>query len=66
LQVIRPAVQYKRAAVDRFFGDAGKADQTLFPHAFGLKTVLEGQPMRTFIVVLIAYLNREASRSYKP
>jgi hypothetical protein len=25
-------------AVDRFFGDAGKADQTLFPHAFGLKT----------------------------
>jgi hypothetical protein len=24
--------------VDRFFGDAGKADQTLFPHAFGLKT----------------------------
>ncbi len=25
-------------AVDRFFGDASKADQTLFPHAFGLKT----------------------------
>src|SRR5262252_1563099 len=25
-------------AVDRFFGDAGKADQTLFPRAFGLKT----------------------------
>ena len=25
-------------ALDRFFGDAGKADQTLFPHAFGLKT----------------------------
>jgi hypothetical protein len=25
-------------AVDRFFGDAGKADQTLFPHAFLLKT----------------------------
>jgi hypothetical protein len=24
-------------AVDRFFGDAGMADQTLFPHAFGLK-----------------------------
>jgi hypothetical protein len=24
--------------VDRFFGDADKADQTLFPHAFGLKT----------------------------
>jgi hypothetical protein len=24
-------------AVDRFFGDAGKADQTLFPRAFGLK-----------------------------
>ena len=23
--------------VDRFFGDAGIADQTLFPHAFGLK-----------------------------
>jgi hypothetical protein len=25
-------------AVDRFFGDAGKADQTLFPRAFGLNT----------------------------
>ena len=25
-------------AVDRFFGDAGQADRTLFPHAFGLKT----------------------------
>src|SRR6266478_5126218 len=25
-------------AVDRFFGDAGKADQPLFPRAFGLKT----------------------------
>jgi hypothetical protein len=25
-------------SVDRFFGDAGKADQTLFPRAFGLKT----------------------------
>jgi hypothetical protein len=25
-------------AVDRFFGDAGMADQTLFPGAFGLKT----------------------------
>jgi hypothetical protein len=25
-------------AVDRFFGDAGEADQTLFPRAFGLKT----------------------------
>jgi hypothetical protein len=25
-------------AVDRFFGDAGMADRTLFPHAFGLKT----------------------------
>jgi hypothetical protein len=25
-------------AVDRFFGDAGLADRTLFPHAFGLKT----------------------------
>ena len=24
-------------AVDRFFGDAGLADRTLFPHAFGLK-----------------------------
>jgi hypothetical protein len=24
--------------IDRFFGDAGKADQTLFPHAFGLRT----------------------------
>jgi hypothetical protein len=24
-------------AVDRFFGDAGMADRTLFPHAFGLK-----------------------------
>ena len=24
--------------VDRFFGDAGKADRTLFPHAFGLGT----------------------------
>jgi hypothetical protein len=24
--------------VDRFFGDAGMADRTLFPHAFGLKT----------------------------
>ena len=24
--------------VDRFFGDAGRADQTLFPHAFGLRT----------------------------
>jgi hypothetical protein len=24
--------------IDRFFGDAGKADRTLFPHAFGLKT----------------------------
>jgi hypothetical protein len=24
-------------AVDRFFGDAGKTDRTLFPHAFGLK-----------------------------
>jgi hypothetical protein len=24
--------------IDRFFGDDGKADQTLFPHAFGLKT----------------------------
>jgi hypothetical protein len=24
-------------AVDRFFGDAGRADQTLFPHAFGLR-----------------------------
>jgi len=24
--------------VDRFFGDAGQADQTLFPHAFGLRT----------------------------
>lgn len=25
-------------AIDRFFGDAGKADRTLFPRAFGLKT----------------------------
>src|SRR5262245_16849940 len=25
-------------AVDRFFGDAGKADQSLFPHFLGLKT----------------------------
>src|SRR5262249_69495 len=25
-------------AVDRFFGDAGTADRTLFPRAFGLKT----------------------------
>jgi hypothetical protein len=25
-------------AIDRFFGDAGMADRTLFPHAFGLKT----------------------------
>ena len=25
-------------AVDRFFGDAGMADRTLFPRAFGLKT----------------------------
>jgi len=25
-------------AVDRFFGDTGMADRTLFPHAFGLKT----------------------------
>jgi hypothetical protein len=25
-------------SVDRFFGDAGKADQTLFPRVFGLKT----------------------------
>jgi hypothetical protein len=25
-------------AVDRFFGDAGMANQTLFPHAFGLQT----------------------------
>jgi hypothetical protein len=25
-------------AVDRFFGDAGMADQTLFPRAFGLRT----------------------------
>jgi hypothetical protein len=25
-------------AVDSFFGDAGMADRTLFPHAFGLKT----------------------------
>jgi hypothetical protein len=25
-------------AIDRFFGDAGKADQTLFPRAFGLNT----------------------------
>jgi Domain of unknown function (DUF4062) len=25
-------------AVDRFFGDAGMADRTLFPHAFGLHT----------------------------
>jgi hypothetical protein len=25
-------------AVDRFFGDAGMADRTLFPHAFGLRT----------------------------
>jgi hypothetical protein len=25
-------------AVDRFFGDAGVADRTLFPHAFGLRT----------------------------
>jgi len=24
--------------VDRFFGDAGMAERTLFPHAFGLKT----------------------------
>jgi hypothetical protein len=24
--------------VERFFGDAGTADRTLFPHAFGLKT----------------------------
>jgi hypothetical protein len=24
--------------IDHFFGDAGKADQTLFPHAFGLRT----------------------------
>jgi hypothetical protein len=24
--------------VDRFFGDAGMANRTLFPHAFGLKT----------------------------
>jgi hypothetical protein len=24
--------------VDRFFGDAGKSNHTLFPHAFGLKT----------------------------
>jgi hypothetical protein len=24
--------------VDRFFGDAGMADRTLFPHAFGLRT----------------------------
>jgi hypothetical protein len=24
--------------IDRFFGDAGKADRTLFPHAFGLRT----------------------------
>jgi len=24
--------------VDRFFGDAGNADRTLFPHAFGLRT----------------------------
>src|SRR5262245_58984143 len=25
-------------AVDCFFGDAGMADRTLFPHAFGLRT----------------------------
>jgi hypothetical protein len=25
-------------AIDRFFGDAGMADSTLFPHAFGLET----------------------------
>jgi hypothetical protein len=25
-------------AIDRFFGDAGLADRTLFPHAFGLRT----------------------------
>jgi hypothetical protein len=25
-------------AVYRFFGDAGKAEQTVFPRAFGLKT----------------------------
>jgi hypothetical protein len=24
--------------IERFFGDAGMADRTLFPHAFGLKT----------------------------
>jgi hypothetical protein len=24
--------------IDRFFGDAGMADRTLFPHAFGLRT----------------------------
>jgi hypothetical protein len=24
--------------IDRFFGDADKADRTLFPHAFGLRT----------------------------
>jgi hypothetical protein len=40
----RPAVIYAQwlteflDAVDRFFGDAGAADRTLFPHAFGLKT----------------------------
>jgi hypothetical protein len=40
----RPAVIYVRWPtkfldwVDRFFGDAGMADRTLFPRAFGLKT----------------------------
>jgi hypothetical protein len=40
----RPAILYNEwlrkflDAVDRFFGDAGGANRTLFPHAFGLKT----------------------------
>jgi hypothetical protein len=39
--VVRNYIKRLRAFLDwieRFFGDVGMADRTLFPHAFGLKT----------------------------
>ena len=34
-------------AVDRFFGDAGMADPTLFPHAFGTRAACGRRPPST-------------------
>ncbi len=49
-------------AVDRFFEDAGKADHTLFPHAFGLKmpgTTMDRSGFRTLPSARLDLPNRD-------